>query len=123
MRIHFIKKSGVTIAIAKDENGNEIDRVTAFSKPKAKRLLEEKLGLKEKKPEKAKYTKSNKPNGKSHSLMTGLIHVTEAKNWKKSNNTKNILINPSSVSDSEYPKICTLSFGARIFCLRGQVAE
>ena len=83
MKIHFTKQSGVTIAIAKDENGKEIDRVTAFSKPTAKRLLEEKLGLKKKKPEKAKYKKSNKPKGKSHSLMTGLIHVTEARNWKK----------------------------------------
>ncbi|OOE97998.1 hypothetical protein BZG78_10255 [Salinivibrio sp. MA351] len=62
IEIIFKKTNGVCIAIALDENGAEIDRISALSKPNAKKLLESKLGIKNSTPslenqKKAKKTK------------------------------------------------------------------
>ena len=83
MIIKVSKKHGVYIAIAIDDKGCEIDRITGLSKPTAKRMLEEKLGIRKKKKIAVKYKAAQKPKGRSHSLMTGLLHVTDSRNWKK----------------------------------------
>ena len=83
MIIKVNKKHGVYIAKAFDEDGNEIDRISGLSKPSAKRLLEEKLGIRKKKPGRTIYKKVKKPKNKAHGLMLGLLHVTTARNWKK----------------------------------------
>ena len=64
------------------EEGNEVARMTALSKPHALQLLKEKLGLVEKRPfkqpGKTKKTAKRQHNG----VMQGLAHVTESRAWK-----------------------------------------
>ena len=91
MKITVSRKMGVFLAVAFDDEGNEVDSITALSKPNAKQLLEEKLGLKtRKKPlrnqklSKTKTkTKTKAGNGSSGSVMSGLSCVTLARNWEK----------------------------------------
>lgn len=84
MEIKVTKKMGVFVAIAFDDEGNEVDSITALSKPNAKQLLEEKLGLKIKKPLKnQKKVKSKTNKGSSGTVMTGLAGVTSARTWTK----------------------------------------
>lgn len=79
----FKKEKGVCTAIALDENGKEIDRITALSKPNAKKLLEKKLGLRNSKLKLANQKKNTKLKNTSNSVMSGLKDVTLARNWKK----------------------------------------
>ena len=73
---------GVYIAIAFDEEGSEVARMTALSKPHALQLLEEKLGLKTKRPLKQPGKTKKTSKGQCKSVMQGLTHVTESRGWK-----------------------------------------
>ena len=73
---------GVCIAIAFDEEGNEVARMTALSKPHALQLLEEKLGLVEKRPFKQPGKTKKSAKRQHNGVMQGLTHVTESRAWK-----------------------------------------
>lgn len=85
MKIKVSKLKSVYLAQAFDIDGNEIARITAFSKANARQLLEEKLGIR-KKTKPLENQKKGKGKIKKHysgSIMRGLLGITSARNWKK----------------------------------------
>jgi hypothetical protein len=60
MNIKVKRYHGVYLAIAFDEHGEEVDRITALSKSTAKQLLEEKLGIRKARKTASGYKKGPK---------------------------------------------------------------